>query len=102
MKYIDAEKLKAEIERRNSMKAPDKLYLREFKEGGLSQVWSGIKPTEDTIIASSEYINKDTILEYLEALKSKAMEFRTEGGGDVFYGAQIIILEEIIDKIKSL
>ena len=84
------------------MKAPDKIYLREFKGAGLSQVWSGIKPTEETIIASLEYIHKDTLMKWLETLKSQSMELREEGCGDVFYGAQIAILEEIINKIESL
>ena len=52
------------------MKAPDKIYLREFKEGGLSQVWSGIKPTQETIIASPEYIRKDALLEWIDEYKN--------------------------------
>lgn len=51
------------------MKVPDKIYIREFKGAGLSQVWSGIKPTEETIIASHEYIRKNALLEWAKNVK---------------------------------
>lgn len=55
------------------MKVPDKIYIREFKGVGLSQVWSDIKPTEETIIASHiashEYIRKNTLLEWAKNVK---------------------------------
>ena len=76
---------------------PDKIFLREFKEGGLSQVWSGIKPTEETIIASPEYIRKDALLEWVNdnLLECKA------SNDDADYG-RIDAYKKLIDKINSL
>lgn len=48
------------------------------------------------------YIRKDALLEWIEKLKAQSWELREEGCGDVFYGAQIALLEEVINKIESL
>ena len=83
------------------MKAPDKIYLREFKEGGLSQVWSGIKPTEDTIIASPEYIRKDALLEWAKAEieLSKQVEIVSE---DAYEEGRQQVIRLLIDYLNSM
>ncbi len=40
------------------MKAPDKIYVKEFDEG-ISQMWSRVKATETTANVQHEYIRKD-------------------------------------------
>lgn len=72
-------------------KAPDKIYLREFGDS-LSQVWSGIKPTEETIIASHEYIRKNALLDWLEECKNNPAITDLQKGN----------IQELIDKINSL
>ena len=47
------------------MKAPDKIYVREFVEG-LNPMWSSIIATETSAIAQHEYIRKDARIEWLE------------------------------------
>lgn len=45
------------------MKAPDKIYVREFAKG-LSQMWSGIRATETSATAQHEYIRKEALMEW--------------------------------------
>lgn len=84
------------------MKAPDKIYLREFKDA-LSQVWSGIKPTEETVIASHEYIRKDALLEWAkelnEAYHKKYKESNYTCGE---HWGQRVAFQRIIDKLNSM
>ena len=72
------------------MKAPDKVYVREFAEG-LSQMWSGIKATETSATAQHEYIRKDALMEWA---KDKQYESLTIVA-DNFW-------QEVIDKLNSL
>lgn len=51
------------------MKAPDKIYVREFAEG-ISQMWSSIKATKTTANVQHEYIRKDALLKWLEHAKT--------------------------------
>ena len=51
------------------MKAPDKIYVREFAEG-LSQIWSGIRATETSATAQHEYISKDALLEWINEARA--------------------------------
>jgi hypothetical protein len=75
-------------------KAPDKIYLREF-EYALSQVWSGIKPTEETIIASHEYIRKDALMEWLEN------KIKISDGGFV-NGLVCLAYKDVIEHLNSM
>jgi len=83
------------------MEAPDKIYLREFKEGGLSQVWSGIKPTEETIIALPEYIRKDALLEYLRK-EYALVDFHLKAKDDPVWWGQRNAFQQVIDKLNSM
>jgi len=83
----------------NTNKVPDKIYVHVRTEPKPSITFSEVIEKNST---NEEYIRKDALLEWIEALKSQTMELREEGCGDVFYGAQIAILEEIIHKIVSL
>ena len=78
-------------------KMPDKLY---GWTGVLGSLYASPRKPEE--VNSEEYIRKDSLLERIEALKAQSWGLREKGYGDVFYGAQIAILEEIIDKIKSM
>lgn len=51
-----------------AMKAPDKIYVKEFDEG-INQMWSRIKATETMANAQHEYIRKDALLEWAKAMK---------------------------------
>jgi hypothetical protein len=75
-------------------KAPDKIYLREFGDS-LSQVWSGIKPTEETIIASHEYIRKEALLEWLEN------KIKISDGGFV-NGLVCLAYKDIIEHLNGM
>lgn len=78
------------------MKAPKKIYV------SIGPRQSLITRAGQTLKSDIEYIRKDALLEWLEELKAQSLELREAGYGDVFYGAQIAILEETIDKIESL
>lgn len=75
-------------------KVPDKIYLREFRDA-LSQVWSGIKPTEETIIASHEYIRKEALLEWLEN------KIKISDGGFV-NGLVCLAYKDIIEHLNEM
>ncbi len=47
------------------MKAPDKIYVKEFDEG-ISQMWSRVKATETTANVQHEYIRKDALIELIK------------------------------------
>lgn len=47
------------------MKAPDKIYVREYPQG-LNQMWSSVKATETSAIAQYEYIRKDALIELIK------------------------------------
>ena len=76
------------------MEAPDKIYIHEASAHELAE-----PVLKEYHI---EYIRKDTLLEWLKELKAQSLKLREAGYGDVFYGAQIAILEETIYKIESL
>lgn len=76
------------------MEAPDKIYIHEASAHELSE-----PVLKEYHI---EYIRKDALLEWLKELKAQSLKLREEVYGDVFYGAQIAILEETIYKIESL
>ena len=75
---------------------PEKEYIRK------DIVDETIKTAEDHAYFAGREKLRETLLEWIEVLKAQSLELREKGYGDVFYGAQITILEEIIDKIKSL
>lgn len=75
----------------------DKLFVSSDPLGFMSAYYIENHPPY-----GEEYIRKDALMEWLETLKAQSLELREEGCGDVFYGAQIALLEEIIDKIESL
>lgn len=76
------------------MEAPDKIYIHEASAHELAE-----PVLKEYHI---EYIRKDALLEWLKELKAQSLKLREEVYGDVFYGAQIAILEETIYKIESL
>ena len=83
------------------MKAPDKIYTcYNIEEGEKRQLWSTVLLSD--VEQVGEYIRKDALLEWLEELNAQSLELREAGYGDVFYSAQIAILEETIHKIESL
>ena len=73
------------------MKAPDKIYVREFAEG-VNQMWSHIKATKTSAIAQHEYIRKDALLEWAKEtyLNENASAIRK------------VCYKQLIDKIESL
>jgi len=73
------------------MKAPDKIYVREFA-GGLSQMWSGIRATETSAIAQHEYIRKEALLKWLEECKNNPVITDLQKGN----------INELIDKINLM
>jgi hypothetical protein len=60
------------------MKAPDKIWVREFAEG-VNQMWSHIKATKTSAIAQHEYIRKDALLEKLEKVAAEYKKRSDEG-----------------------
>ncbi len=52
------------------MKAPDKIYVRKYRDGDTSWFWEN-EPYEDEIagIEAVEYIRKDALLEWAENWK---------------------------------
>ena len=68
------------------MKAPIKIYIREFTEG-LSQMWSSIRATETSATAQHEYIRMDALIEILQGYSHPLTK---------------LVMQEIIDKINSL
>lgn len=81
------------------MKVPDKIYIREFKGAGLSQVWSGIKSTEENIITSLEYISKGTLIEPLGEKRNAIMECSAAEERKI---AALSVIDFLINKIESL
>ena len=82
------------------MKAPDKIYILKVE---LEERWPGITEASELEPEEEEcYIRKDALLEWLEVLKAQSFELREKGYGDVFYSAQIAILEEIINKLNKM
>ena len=73
------------------MKAPDKIYVKEFDEG-ISQMWSSIKATVTTANAQHEYIRKDALMELLLSLEARYSVFYLQGK----------VIRDVIDKIDSL
>lgn len=85
------------------MKIPDKIYLREFKGAGLAQVWSAIKPTEKTIVASHEYIHKDTLMEWLQKeYDTNKWFYDTHAKPNNLHIGKCEAYKQVIDKIESL
>lgn len=60
------------------MKAPNKIYVREFPQG-LNQMWSSVLATETSAIAQHEYIRKDALLEKLEKVAASYKKRSDEG-----------------------
>lgn len=82
------------------MKAPNKIYLLKVE---LEERWPGITEASELEPKKEEcYIRKDALLEWLEVLKAQSLELREKGYGDVFYGAHIAILEEVINKLNKM
>ena len=74
------------------MKAPDKIYVRQYRDGDTSGFWDD-EPYEDEIagIEAVEYIRKDTLLEWA---KEKQYESLTIVA-DNFW-------QEVIDKLNEM
>ena len=74
------------------MKAPDKIYVRKYRDGETSMFWDE-EPYEDEIagIEAVEYIRKDTLLEWA---KEKQYESLTIVA-DNFW-------QEVIDKLNEM
>lgn len=82
------------------MKAPDKIYVREYPDG-LNQFWERKK--RDDVIATipHEYIRKDALLEWA---KEKQWQMKIEAGGcsNMLAAGKLLAYEAIIKKIESL
>lgn len=78
--------------------APDKIYLNKYmiRPGMLYPAQYPADTPE------FEYIRKDALLEWAKIVKQQSEELKEAGQGDVFYGAQIALIDEVIAKIKSL
>ena len=72
------------------MKAPDKIYVKEFDEG-ISQMWSRVKATETTANVQHEYIRKDALMEWAEDFKAKTGWYEIE-----------VAMDDLIDKLNSM
>lgn len=72
------------------MKAPDKIYVREYPQG-LNQMWSSVKATETSAIAQYEYIRKDALIEWAEDFKAKTGWYEIE-----------VAMDDLIDKLNSI
>ena len=75
------------------MKAPDKIYVKEFDEG-ISQMWSRVKATETTANVQHEYINKDALIEWAKANLQDRDNWIEKSAADAFW--------EMIDKLNSI
>ena len=73
------------------MKAPDKIYVREYPVG-LNQEWDEKPMVKTVAIAQHEYIRKDALMELLLSLEARY---------SVFY-LQRKVIRDVIDKIDSL
>lgn len=80
------------------MKAPDNIYIDDLAVVNDCVTKISLKGLPNF----SEYIRKDALLEWLEAIKVQSLELKEKGYGDVFYGAQIAILEEVINKLNQM
>ena len=45
---------------------------------------------------------REELLGWLGKIRKQSIELKNEDSGYVFYGAQIAIIDEVIEKIKSL
>ena len=82
------------------MKAPDKIYVKEFDKG-ISQMWSSIRATETTANVQHEYIRKEALLEWAN---KRLEEFRyiAKISNDVAADGEVDAFEELIDKLNSM
>ena len=77
------------------MKAPDKIYVKEFDKG-ISQMWSSIKATETTDNAQHEYIRKEALLEWAKEC------FRLQDEGSWYSKGAADAFSRVIDKLNSI
>ena len=75
------------------MKAPIKIYIREFAEG-LNQMWSSIRATETSATAQHKYIRKDALIEWAKANLQDRDNWIEKSAADAFW--------EMIDKLNSM
>lgn len=61
-----------------------------------------IKIAEDHAYFAGKEKLREELLEWVKDTKYQCEKLKNEGYGDVFYGAQIAILEEMIDKLNQL
>jgi hypothetical protein len=83
------------------MKAPDKIYVREFPQG-LNQLWSSVLATQTSAIEQHVYIRKDALLDWIKDQLKENEEWREVNPDDRFFGGKEVAFERLIDKINSL
>lgn len=79
------------------MKAPDKIYVREYPQG-LNQMWSSVKATETSAIAQYEYIRKDALIEWAKEHYT-GMDITKR---DMWDGGYNCAMKQLIDKLNSM
>ena len=85
-------------ERRNSMKAPDKININNYNGNDTFGNQWHTKPSESPSVASHEYIRKDALLERINETTEILNGMANEG---FKRGCQIII-DRLTDIIKSM
>lgn len=90
-------------ERRNNMKAPDKIYLQRVPSN--QEVIDGwtVEPVKHTVLEDIEYIRKDALLEWAKEKKKQLLEQESENDepSDVAAGINAG-LDMLIGKLKSM
>ena len=82
--------------------APDKLYVVPLKTESQDAFVGLAYELDRLLVRKTEYIRKDALLEWAKIVKQQAEELKEAGQGNVFYGVQIALIDEVIAKIKSL
>ena len=85
------------------MKAPDKIYLREYHENVVGEVWK-LEPSSNNRIINHEYIRKDALTERVtKRLQELWDSSSAQDEHDAYYKNPVVKeLKDIVNVINSL
>lgn len=85
-------------ERRNNMKAPDKIYLQRVPSN--QEVIDGwtVEPVKHTVLEDIEYIRKDALLEWAEEKLENMKKLSPSDGARIYSNA----INDLVDKLNQM
>lgn len=85
------------------MKAPDKIYVRQYRDGDTSWFWDD-EPYEDEIagIEAVEYIRKEALLEWANKHLEQYVKLQYAKHQDPVYWGMRNAFQQVIDKLNSM